>query len=134
MRYFISDLHIGDRTASDRFGEEKAALLVKLLERIDRDMNHSGELVLLGDIFDFTLLKGQEALGQKIDSARIFSRVRKAYPHLFQALREFILSGNSLSYIWGNHDYPMRFKIMVNNSKRPSWPNSGIPGAGRVRS
>jgi hypothetical protein len=28
MRYFISDL--GDRTASDRFGEEKAALLVKI--------------------------------------------------------------------------------------------------------
>jgi UDP-2,3-diacylglucosamine pyrophosphatase LpxH len=110
MRYFISDLHIGDRTAADRFGRGKAALLVKLLERIDKDMSHSGELVLLGDIFDFTLLQGQETPGQKIDSARVFSRVRKAYPHLFQALREFILSGNRLFYVWGNHDYPMRFK------------------------
>jgi len=110
MRYFISDLHIGDKSPWDRFGEEKAELLVKLLERIDRDMNHRGELILLGDIFDFTLLADHETLPQKIDSAKIFARVREAYPRLFKAFRNFIRAGNSLFYVWGNHDYPMRFK------------------------
>jgi UDP-2,3-diacylglucosamine pyrophosphatase LpxH len=110
VRYFISDLHIGDKSPWDRFGDEKAGLLVGVLERIDRDMNHRGELILLGDIFDFTLLAGHEALPQKIDSAKIFDSVRKAYPHLFKALREFIRAGNSLFYVWGNHDYLMRFK------------------------
>jgi len=110
MRYFISDLHIGDKSPWDRFGDEKAGLLVKLLERIDQDMDHRGELILLGDIFDFTLLAGHEVLPQKIDSAKIFSRVRKAYPDLFKAFREFIRAGNSLFYVWGNHDYLVRFK------------------------
>jgi UDP-2,3-diacylglucosamine pyrophosphatase LpxH len=110
MRYFISDLHIGDKSPWDRFGEEKAVLLVKLLKRIDRDMNHRGELILLGDIFDFTLLAGHEIFSQKIDSAKIFAKVRKAYPRLFKAFRKFIRAGNSLFYVWGNHDYPMRFK------------------------
>ena len=110
MKYFISDLHIADKSPWDRFGDEKAGLLVKLLERIDHDMDHHAELVLLGDIFDFTLLAGHEQLPQKIDSAKIFARVSKAYPYLFRALREFIRAGNSLFYVWGNHDYPMRFK------------------------
>ena len=110
MRYLISDLHIGDKSPWDRFGREKAELLIKLLERIDRNMNHLGELILLGDIFDFTLLAGNETLPQKVDSAKIFARVRKAYPHLFKAFREFIRAGNSLFYVWGNHDYLMRFK------------------------
>ena len=110
MRYFISDLHIGDKSPWDQFGNEKAELLIKLLERIDRDMNHHGELILLGDIFDFTLLAGHETLPQKVDSAKIFARVSKAYPHLFKAFREFIRAGNSLFYVWGNHDYLMRFK------------------------
>jgi UDP-2,3-diacylglucosamine pyrophosphatase LpxH len=110
MRYFISDLHIGDKSPWDRFGNEKAELLIKLLERIDRNMNHGGELILLGDIFDFTLLAGHATLPQKIDSAKIFAGVRKAYPHLFKAFREFIRAGNSLFYVWGNHDYLMRFK------------------------
>ena len=110
MRYLISDLHIGDKSPWDAFGDEKAGLLVKLLERIDRDTNHHGELVLLGDIFDFTLLADHETLPQKTDSAKIFARVRKAYPTLFKALREFVRAGNSLFYVWGNHDYPMRFK------------------------
>ena len=110
MRYFISDLHIGDKSPWDGFGNQKAELLIKLLERIDRDMNHRGELILLGDIFDFTLLAGHATLPQKIDSAKIFARVRKAYPHLFKAFREFIWAGNSLFYVWGNHDYLMRFK------------------------
>ena len=110
MRYFISDLHIGDKSPWDRFGNEKAELLIKLLERIDRNMNHRAELILLGDIFDFTLLAGHPTLPHKIDSAKIFARVRKAYPHLFKAFREFIRAGNSLFYVWGNHDYLMRFK------------------------
>ena len=110
MRHFISDLHIGDKSPWDRFGNDKAELLIKLLERIDRNMNHRGELILLGDIFDFTLLAGYATSPQKIDSAKIFARVRKAYPHLFKAFREYIRAGNSLFYVWGNHDYLMRFK------------------------
>jgi hypothetical protein len=73
-------------------------------------MNHHGELVLLGDIIDFTLLAGNEALAQNIDSAKILAKVRKAYPDVFKAFREFIRAGNSLFYVWGNHDYLMRFK------------------------
>jgi hypothetical protein len=110
MKYFISDLHIGDKSSWDCFGNNKAELLIKLLERIDHHMNHRGELILLGDIFDFTLLASDPGLPNKIDSAKIFSRVRKAYPHLFAAFREFICAGNGLFYVWGNHDYPMRFK------------------------
>jgi UDP-2,3-diacylglucosamine pyrophosphatase LpxH len=111
MRYFISDLHIGDKSSWDRFGDEKAGILVKLLERIDREMNHSGELILLGDIFDFTRLAAPEILPQKVDAAKIFARIKLAYPTLFKALREFVRLGNTLFYVWGNHDYPLRFKI-----------------------
>jgi UDP-2,3-diacylglucosamine pyrophosphatase LpxH len=110
VKYFISDLHIGDQSSWDCFGNKKAESLIRLLERIDRHMNHSGELILLGDIFDLTLLAGDASLPMKIDSAEIFSRVRKAYPRLFVAFREFIRAGNSLFYVWGNHDYLMRFK------------------------
>jgi UDP-2,3-diacylglucosamine pyrophosphatase LpxH len=110
MQYFISDLHIGDKSQWDQFGDEKEELLITLLERIDRDMNHRGELILLGDIFDFTLLAGHATLPQKTDSAKIFASVRKAYPHLFKAFRDFIRAGNNLFYVWGNHDYLMRFK------------------------
>jgi UDP-2,3-diacylglucosamine pyrophosphatase LpxH len=110
MKYFISDLHIGDKSTWDCFGNKKAELLIKLLERIDHHMNHRGELILLGDIFDFTMLAGDAGFPKKIDSAKIFSRVRKAYPHLFVAFREFIRAGNGLFYVWGNHDYPMRFR------------------------
>jgi UDP-2,3-diacylglucosamine pyrophosphatase LpxH len=110
MRYFISDLHIGDGSPWDRFGKKKAKFLVKLLERIDRNTNHSGELILLGDIFDFTLLTAPETSPLKVDSAALFARVKKAYPDLFKALREFVRSGNGLFYVWGNHDYLMRFQ------------------------
>ncbi len=110
MRYFIGDLHIGDKSPWDPFGDEKAAVLVKLLERIDRDTAHHGELILLGDIFDFTLLAGHKTPSQDIDSATIFARVRNAYSDLFKAFRKFIRDGNSLFYVWGNHDYLMRFR------------------------
>jgi len=110
MRYFISDLHVGDKSLWDSFGDRKTVALIKLLERIDHHANHRGELVLLGDIFDFTLLAGHERSPDKVDSAEVFARVKGAYPHLFEALREFIRAGNSLFYVWGNHDYLMRFK------------------------
>ena len=110
MKYFVSDLHIGDKSPWDLFGDEKAGFLIKLLERIDRDTNHHGELVLLGDIFDFTLLAGHETPAPDIDSAAIFARVRQAYTSLFKVFREFVREGNGLFYVWGNHDYPMRFR------------------------
>lgn len=110
MKYFISDLHIGDKSPWDSFDDEKAGFLVKLLERIDRDTDHHGELILLGDIFDFTLLADHKTPSLDIDSAAIFARVRRAYSALFKAFREFIREGNVLFYVWGNHDYPMRFR------------------------
>ncbi len=118
MKYFISDLHIGDKGPFDQFGSEKERSLINLLRRIDKEANHRAELVLLGDIFDFTLLAGHTTLPNKINSAKIFARVRKAYPLLFKAFRKFVRAGNSLFYVWGNHDYPMRFKKHANEFKR----------------
>ena len=115
MKYFISDLHIGDRGPFDQFGSEKEKSLIKLLRRIDNEADHRAELVLLGDMFDFTLLTGHTtALPNKINSKKIFAKVKKAYPKLFRALRKFVRAGNSLFYVWGNHDYPMRYKKHAN--------------------
>ncbi len=110
MRYFISDLHIGDKSSWDHFGDRKANSLIKLLERIDHDTKHNGELILLGDVFDFTIMAGYDQVPQKIDSGLIFAQVERAYPSIFKAFRDFIREGNRLFYVWGNHDYLMRFQ------------------------
>jgi len=111
MKYFISDLHIGDRGPFDQFGGEKEKSLVKFLKRIGKESDRKAELVLLGDIFDFTLLTGHTtALPNKINSAEIFAKVKRVYPQLFKSFRKFVKAGNSLFYVWGNHDYPMRYK------------------------
>jgi predicted MPP superfamily phosphohydrolase len=33
----------------------------------------------------------------------------KAHPEIFEAMSRFLNEGNSIFYVWGNHDYPLRF-------------------------
>ena len=131
MKYFISDLHIGDNGPFDQFGKEKEKALVNLLKLIDIEAKHRAELVLLGDIFDFTLLAGHTTTPNKIDSKSIFAQVKKIYPRLFKALSKFVKAGNSLFYVWGNHDYPMRYKKHAHEFK--SLIMKGLPKSARPR-
>ena len=63
-KYFISDTHIGGRGKIDDF-DDKVANFCFLLKQIENDNNKNdpGELILLGDFFDFLEVEVQEETG-----------------------------------------------------------------------
>jgi UDP-2,3-diacylglucosamine pyrophosphatase LpxH len=84
--WFISDLHLGDGSASDVFvGKDRA--LIALLERV-RD--EGARLVVCGDAIDF-------------HQAWDLTRVLRAHGKLLRALSE-LADTNGVIYIHGNHD------------------------------
>ncbi len=107
MKYFVSDLHIADKSELDHFGKLKEEIFISMLNRIDSESNHRGELILLGDIIDFSVLKVLATKG--IEITNMINKVAKVYKNMFQELRNFIIKGNRLYYVWGNHDYALRY-------------------------
>ena len=89
--FFISDLHMGDGTASDAFGKKDDALI----DFISHVRERGAHLVIVGDAIDF-------------HQAWFFSRVLKAHGTLFGALSS-LADAHGVTYIWGNHDADMSF-------------------------
>ena len=89
--FFISDLHLGDGSPSDAFGDKDEALVAFL----DHVASRRAHLVIVGDAIDF-------------HQAWFFSRVLKAHGSLFGALSA-LADTSGVTYIWGNHDADMSF-------------------------
>ena len=84
--FFISDLHLGDGTASDSF-QGKDDVLIESLEHV---RSREAHLVIVGDAIDF-------------HQAWTFSRVLRAHGKLFGVLSS-LADTHGVTYIWGNHD------------------------------
>lgn len=89
--YVISDLHLGDGTRSDSFGQ-KRDVLRDLLKEVQQ---HNGHLVIAGDLIDFHQ-------GWSID------RVITAHAVLFRELSEFA-KNVGVTYIWSHLDYDLSY-------------------------
>jgi len=115
MRYFISDCHMMDGQPADEFNL-KSKYLVSLIDRIleERTGDDVQELILLGDIIDFLEIHCEDELCDtakydEIALHQLEKRVFPAHPEVFDAIGRFLAEGNSVFYVWGNHDYPLRF-------------------------
>ncbi len=85
--WFISDLHLGDGTASDVFfGKDQQ--LVALIRRCERE---GAVLVVNGDAMDF-------------HQAWSFTRILRAHQELLGAMSRLGRQGR-LYYVYGNHDH-----------------------------
>ncbi len=107
-KYIISDTHIGERGWIDDFAN-KEQNLVCLLKNIagDNSEDDPGELILLGDFFDFLEVTSKSKNDQDIEV--IISQIAKRYKFLFQEISNYLGKKQKLFYVCGNHDYYMRF-------------------------
>lgn len=88
--WFVSDLHLGDGSASDAFmGKDR--LLLALLDEVDAER---GTLVIVGDAVD--LLQAHD-----------FTPVVRAHGKLLRRLSDLAGDGRCI-YLHGNHDHDMR--------------------------
>jgi UDP-2,3-diacylglucosamine pyrophosphatase LpxH len=85
--YVVSDLHLGDGSASDAFmGKD-----TQFLDFLEQVRGEGAHLVICGDIIDFP-------------QAFSFTRVLRAHTRLFRGLAETARC-SGITYVWGNHDY-----------------------------
>jgi len=114
MRYFVSDCHVMDGGSYDEFNT-KWRYFVSLLDKIkeDRRPGENQELILLGDFIDLLEIspetREQDKPYDEIALDQLENRVFPAHPEVFEALARFLADDNSVFYVWGNHDYPLRF-------------------------
>ena len=83
--YFISDIHLGTPSSEASLQREK-----KLIEFLDSIFNHTHQLFLVGDVFDFWF-----------DYKTV---VPKGFVRLFGKLAQFSDAGIPVHYFKGNHD------------------------------
>ncbi|MCP4873691.1 MAG: hypothetical protein GY898_33815 [Proteobacteria bacterium] len=84
--YFVSDLHMGDGSHGDVFGNKDGPFLA-FLDEVER---HGQALVILGDALDF-------------DQAWYFSRIVRAHPEVISRLTR-LTDQMRVIYVYGNHD------------------------------
>lgn len=90
----VSDLHLGpEKPREGSSAQQSLSALAKLLERFPES-----DLVLAGDIFDYTLLEAS------LSAAEAANRFGRAYPELFQALAWRARQGQNVYFVPGNHD------------------------------
>ncbi len=108
LKLFLSDLHVGDGTASDDFSFDKDFSL--LLKRIDED-DPEAELIILGDGLEILESELVRELGivdfstvcNSLDGEVIEAIYRK-HKLFFSSLRTFAKK-HKVIYVVGNHDY-----------------------------
>ncbi len=114
MRYFVSDCHVMDGGRYDEFNV-KWRYFVSLLDKIKEDKRpgENQELILLGDIIDLletpSKVRKQAESYDEVALDQLENGVFPAHPEVFEALTRFLEDDNSVFYVWGNHDYPLRF-------------------------
>ncbi len=84
--YFVSDMHIGDGSHGDVFGNKDDAFLA-FLDEVER---HGQALVILGDALDF-------------EQAWYFSRIVRAHRAVISRLTR-LTDQMRVIYVYGNHD------------------------------
>lgn len=84
--YFISDIHLGVGGADEE--RRKLGLLLALLDEV---ANESGDLYIVGDLFDFWY--------------EYRSVVPRGYHALYTALERLRRAGSTVAYLAGNHDF-----------------------------
>ena len=89
--YVISDIHLGDGTASDIFLAKDKDLL-EFLARVDQE---DATLVIAGDAVDFS-------------QALFFTNIMKAHGKVLGTFSELSSKGR-LYYVLGNHDHDLRW-------------------------
>lgn len=128
-KYFISDTHIGGRGKIDDF-DDKVANFCFLLKKIENDNNKNdpGELILLGDFFDFleVEVQGNQFSNIKSKIAFIIKKISRRYPDLFKAIQEYIKSGQKIFYVCGNHDFHMLFPRIYQLVAQEFIPKDGL--------
>jgi len=155
----ISDLHLGcDLKAGAKSGESKRARSfdAQLSEFIDWHATNKKDgkpwrLLLNGDIVDFvaitltpglaeepgfTVLPEERAWGLAAEEAKCvwkLARVVERHAQVFDALARFLLQGNSIHVIRGNHDAEFRFPAVQEELRRLLAERVGRSGAGRRR-
>ncbi|HEY2031478.1 MAG TPA: metallophosphoesterase [Myxococcales bacterium] len=120
MLYVLSDLHLDERGEPRMFADERQGRALKALcERIAND--EEGELVLLGDTFDFTSMVppdyGLERFFRRLDVPlepkpkrtlfELLHAVQESNPVTFDALQT-LGKKRKITIVAGNHDHQIR--------------------------
>ena len=155
----ISDLHLGcDLKSGSKASESKRARSfdAQLSEFIGWHATHRKEnkpwrLLLNGDIVDFvaiTLTPGasddagftvqpeERAFGLAAEEGKCVWKLRRVFERhwqVFDALARFLLKGNSIHIIRGNHDAEFRFPAVQQEMRTHLVNLAGLRGAGRRR-
>ena len=108
LKLFLSDLHVGDGTASDDFSfDEEFSLLLKRIDEADSQ----AELVILGDGLEILESEFVRNLGlvdfstvcNSLDG-EVIEAIYEKHKLFFESLREFAKK-HKIIYVVGNHDY-----------------------------
>ena len=83
--FFVSDLHIGDGSSADLFGNKDDELIAFL----DHVQANGDKLVILGDAFDFYVGS--------------FDRILRAHKRVLRRLKQ-LADEKEVIYVYGNHD------------------------------
>lgn len=117
LKLFVSDLHIGDGSASDDFAYDHE--FSKLLEDVD-EADENAELIIIGDGFEILESEAVRQLGltnfstlcDSLDGD-VIEMIFDKHQIFFDALLKFA-KHHKIIYIVGNHDY----YILVNDKLR----------------
>lgn len=116
--WVLSDLHLSDDSVAPMFDEERQGVAIaRLCERIEAE---KGELVLLGDVFDFTAMtppsRGLPSFGKKMgipmepraerSSVTLGAATKKRHPRTLSAIAA-LSERCSVTIVPGNHDHPL---------------------------
>ncbi|MBT3877518.1 MAG: hypothetical protein HON76_17520 [Candidatus Scalindua sp.] len=107
VKIFISDLHVGDGGPADDFTPEKEVTFVKILNELSSSYGKGSELIMLGDIFDLIEQK-EELPGKPIAPEKAIKNSIIKHHAFVTALRNWLVKGNKVFYITGNHDHALR--------------------------
>lgn len=110
----VSDLHLaagsdpasGRRDPMEPFAQDLAfARWLDLLRERAANSDHSHNLLLLGDLFDFPRVQVSSA----VEEPRIakLNRIAAGHPAVFVALGRWLGAGNPITIVPGNHDFEL---------------------------
>jgi UDP-2,3-diacylglucosamine pyrophosphatase LpxH len=153
----LSDLHLGCdvRAESPRGDRRRDALDLAIIGFLDqhaaeRSGGRPWRLLLLGDIFDFVavtalpsprlaaafaLAEEERRFGLAAEDARCVWKLRliaARHDALFRALARFVVAGNEVRFVRGNHDAEVQLSGVQDELRRLIGRRSGLKGPARA--